>query len=69
MPFAEPTTTGCWAAPSGGPVVTPPTASHPAAPYVTLVSCWIPGRVSVAEGWPAARVHEVPPSVEVQAAG
>ena len=49
--------------------MTPPTASQPSAPKVTLVSCWTPGRSSTAWVWPLARVQELPPFAEVQAAG
>ena len=49
--------------------MTPPTASHPIRPCVTLVSCCDPGRPSTAGVTPAAGVHELPPSTEVHAAG
>ena len=58
-------TTGC----SGALAVTPPTASHPVGPCVTLVSCCDPGRVSTRGVLPVARVQELPPSTEVHAAG
>ena len=38
-------------------------------PCVTLVSCCVPGRLSTAGVAPVARVHELPPSTEVHAAG
>src|ERR1019366_850574 len=57
--------TGC----CGAPAVTPPTASHPALPCVTLVSCWIPGRSSTAGDWPVPRCQVRPPSADIQAAG
>ena len=65
LPLPEPRTTGCWAATA----MTPPTASQPSGPKVTLVSCWTPGRSSTAGVWPLARVQELPPFAEVQAAG
>ena len=38
-------------------------------PCVTLVSCCDPGRSNTAGVAPVARVHELPPSTEVHAAG
>src|SRR5215472_4737809 len=64
-PPAEPTTTGC----PGGADVPPPTASQPAAPWATAVSCSAPGLVSTAGVDPAARAHVEPPSAETHSAG
>src|SRR5215472_11465310 len=64
-PSAEPTTTGC----CGAAAVGPPTASQPAGPLATAVSCSAPGRVSTAGVDPAARAHVEPPSAETHSAG
>src|SRR5437667_12535331 len=62
---AEATTTGC----SAALAVTPPTASQPIGPCVTLVSCCVPGRPSTAGLAPAARLHVLPPLAEAHTAG
>ena len=63
LPPAEPMTTGC----SAAAAVTPPTASHPALPFVMPVSCWIPGLARRASS--SARCQVRPPSADIQAAG
>jgi len=62
---AETTTTGC----SAALAVTPPTASQPIGPCVTLVSRCVPGRPNTAGLAPVARLHALPPLAEVHAAG
>src|SRR5689334_7036140 len=62
---ADTTTTGC----SAALAVTPPTASQPIGPRVTLVSCCVPGRPSTAGVAPRARFRELPPLAEVHTAG